>query len=384
MCYFYKVFDIIFGRLVDISQLCGLGFARRVLAMRCATPSHCCTRCVSLLFGCRLLLQDSVACFLRLWCENKTSMSKITIYQFTDPTCIWCWGNEPMLRAIDYLYGDKVAVEFIMGGLVEDVTTLYDFDGPVSLIIERANARIAENWHAASARHGMPVTREYMNLYTERYTSSFPQNVAYEAAKRVDKTKAKLFLRRIREATFVENRRTSQIDVLMELATESGLDSVQFIDQYTYGGAQTDFMQDRMKCRRNGITGFPSYLIREGATNIILGGYQNLATMNTIISRLSDGKIKPRRVAPSIANVLDFIKQYKRVYPVEIEVAFSLDKARVDLMIEGMCREHRVEKEVAGNGVCIRLCKARRHGKSLDHATQGAAQRHNDKIELGG
>ncbi len=301
-------------------------------------------------------------------------MSKITIYQFTDPTCVWCWGNEPVLRAIDYLYGDKVAIEFIMGGLVEDITTLYDFEGPTSFVIERANARISEIWHAASIRHGMPVSKEYMNLYTDRYTSSFPQNIAYEAAKRLDKEKAKLFLRRIREATFTENRRTSQIDVLIELAVESGLDAAQFIDQYTYGGAQSDFMQDRMKCRRSGITGFPSYLIREGSTNIILGGYQNLATFHTVIARLSDGRVKPRRVGPSIANVLDFIRRYKRVYPVEIEIAFGLDRAQTDLITDELLREHRVESVAIGDGRRFEMTSLRRqaHNSNGGVAVSGA------------
>ena len=197
-------------------------------------------------------------------------MSKITIYQFTDPTCIWCWGNEPVLRALDFLYGDKISIEFIMGGLVEDIRTLFNIEGTTTTIIEKANKAIADNWHKASLRHGMPISMERMTLYTEQYTSSFPQNIAYEAAKRIDKERAKLLLRRIREATFTENRRTSQINVLVELALEVGLDAAQFIDIYTYGAAQADFMQDRMKCRRNGITGFPSYLIHENYTNIIL------------------------------------------------------------------------------------------------------------------
>ena len=51
-------------------------------------------------------------------------MDKIFIYQFTDPTCVWSWGNEPELRAIEYLYGDKVQIRFITGGLVEDITLL--------------------------------------------------------------------------------------------------------------------------------------------------------------------------------------------------------------------------------------------------------------------
>ena len=38
-------------------------------------------------------------------------MERITILQFTDPICIWCWGNEPVMRAIEYLYGDKIKIE---------------------------------------------------------------------------------------------------------------------------------------------------------------------------------------------------------------------------------------------------------------------------------
>ncbi len=298
-------------------------------------------------------------------------MSNITIYQFTDPTCIWCWGNEPVLRAIDFLYEQRVNVEFIMGGLVEDITTLFEFDGPTPLVIERANARIYENWRKAAARHGMPISNEHMQLYTENYTSSFPQNVAYEAAKRIDKAKAKDFLRRIREATFTECKRTSQIDTLIELASEVDIDAAQFIDHYTYGGAQADFMQDRMKCRRHGITGFPSYLIREGDTNIILGGYQNLSTLHTIISRLSGGKVKPRKVGPSRANIMSFVKRYHSVYPVEIEVAFALDRARTDLIVEELIGDCRLTYQTIGDG--RKLMPAR--SKATLHTTNNATKR---------
>ena len=281
-------------------------------------------------------------------------MNRIKIYQFTDPVCVWCWGNEPVIRALDYLYGDKIDIEFVMGGLIEDITTLYDLSGPKNTIISRANEIIANNWIAASARHGMPVNVEEMSLFSERYPSSFPQNIAYEAAKRINPTVAKKFLRRIREATFIEQRRTSQMDILVELATEVGFDAAQFIDEYTTGSASGDFMQERMKCRRNGITGFPSYLIREGSTKIILGGYQNLSTLHTVIGRLSGGKIRPRKVGPSQANLMDFIQRYETVYPVEIEVAFALDRARTDLMISELIKAKKITSQNVGNGE--RLC----------------------------
>lgn len=277
-------------------------------------------------------------------------MNKIRIYQFTDPVCVWCWGNEPVIRALDYLYGNKITIEYVMGGLIEDITTLYDLSGPKSTIIERANKIIANNWLTASARHGMPVNIEHMSLFSERYPSSFPQNIAYEAAKRINRTLAKRYLRRIREATFLEQRRTSQMDVLVELATEVGFDAAQFIDEYTTGSAPGDFLQERMRCRRNGITGFPSYLIKNDSTKIILGGYQNLSTLHSVIGRLSDGKIKPRKAGPSQANVMDFMRRYQSVYPVEIEVAFALDRDKTDLMIGQLAKAGKIVLTPVGNG----------------------------------
>ncbi len=288
-------------------------------------------------------------------------MDKISIYQFTDPVCVWCWGNEPVIRALDYLYGNKISIEYVMGGLIEDITTLYDLSGPKSVIIERANEIIASNWLAASARHGMPVNTEHMSLFSERYPSSFPQNIAYEAAKRINPAMAKRLLRRIREATFIEQRRTSQMDVLLELASEVGFDAAQFIDEYTTGSAPGDFMQERMKCRRNGITGFPSYLIKNGSTKIILGGYQNLSTLHTVIGRLSDGKIRPRKAGPSQANLMEFMRRYQSVYPVEIEVAFGLDRDRTDLMIEQLIKSGKIVASTAGNGQRLTITERARH-----------------------
>lgn len=297
-------------------------------------------------------------------------MEKITIYQFTDPVCVWCWGNEPVMRAIDYLYGNKVGVEYIMGGLIEEITTLYDLKGSKRQIIERANAIMAEHWLSASERHGMPVNTRHMALFSERYPSSFPQSIAYEAARRIDATAAKRLLRRIREATFVEARRSSQIDVLIELAAEVGIDAARFIDEYTTGEAQNDFSQSRMKCRRNGITGFPSYLIKNASTKISLGGYQNISTFHTIIGRLSEGKIKPRRLGPSLANVTDFMRRYQTAYPVEIEVTFGLDRDRTDLMIDELIRAGRLTSEQVGNGRRLAIANAAKAFRVTPHTRQ--------------
>jgi protein-disulfide isomerase-like protein with CxxC motif len=289
-------------------------------------------------------------------------MERLKIYQATDPTCIWCWGNEPLIRALDYLYGDKVDIEFIMGGLVEDITTLYHTEGDAEQRIKEANRRIHENNLAASTRHGMPICRESMALYTEQYRSSFPQNIAYEAAKRIDAHKAKLMLRRLREATLLEGRRTSQMDQIVEIATQVGFKAAEFIEQYTSSEAQIEFTQDRMLCQRNGISGFPSYIVIANSTKVILSGYQTLATLHNVIARLTCGTIKPRRIGPSLRNVAAFIKHYGSVFPVEIEVAFSLDRAKTDLMIDTLLKEGKIDAEEVGTGTRLRYSSQRKKG----------------------
>ena len=187
-------------------------------------------------------------------------------------------------------------------------------------------------------------------------------------------------MRLLREATFIESRRTSQIDVLIDIATQAGYNSAEFIDEYTTGSANADFMQDRMLCRRNGITGFPSYLIKYDDTEVILGGYQNLNTFHTIIKRLSNGRIKPRRVGPSIANLLDFAHRYGSIYSVEIECAFGLDRYQTDLMVGQLISAGKFNAERVGNSLRLTInntTRTRYHQKqNTQHAEKDKNKAH--------
>ncbi len=301
-------------------------------------------------------------------------MERITILQFTDPICVWCWGNEPVMRALDFLYGSKVRIEYIMGGLIEDISSLYDIKGDKDNAIHHANTIMKRNWRIAAERHGMPVTESDKELFSARYPSSFPQNIAFEAAKRLDSTLSKRFLRLLREATFVHARRTSQIDTLIDLATQAGYNAAAFLDEYTTGNAHADFMQDRMLCRRQGITGFPSYLIKNDDTEIIIGGYQNLNTFHTIIKRLSAGHIRPRRIGPSAANLIDFVKRYGSVYPVEVEILFALDRYQSEMLIKQLIASHKLAAESVGSTYRLTLPPHRPTHQGKEPSRKGKEQ----------
>ena len=48
-------------------------------------------------------------------------MEKVRITVFADPTCTWCWGSVPILRALSYRYGGQLEISYVMGGMIEDI-----------------------------------------------------------------------------------------------------------------------------------------------------------------------------------------------------------------------------------------------------------------------
>ena len=227
-----------------------------------------------------------------------TSSSKIIeIVEFTDPVCTWCWGSEPVLRKLETRFGGQVKISYIMGGLVQDITAFYDSYNDIGGDPDRSNKNIAKHWLEASARHGMPVKIEGFKLFSREHPSTYPQNIAYKAAQMQDQTLANKFLRRIREASAAEARQTNTTEVLLELASEAGLDIARFLDDFThYGSAQRAFEQDLAATAKYGARGFPSFLVNYEEKEMVVRGYKRYEEFKALIGHLTDGEIQERPV----------------------------------------------------------------------------------------
>jgi len=126
------------------------------------------------------------AMLLRGLIMNTTTNTTIEIIEFTDPVCTWCWGSEPVLRKLETRYGEQVKISYIMGGLVQDITSFYDSHNDIGGDPDRSNMNIAKHWVEASERHGMPVKSEGFKLFSREHPSTYPQNIAYKAAQMQD------------------------------------------------------------------------------------------------------------------------------------------------------------------------------------------------------
>lgn len=277
----------------------------------------------------------------------------IEIIEFSDPVCTWCWGSEPVLRKLETRYGEQLQVKYIMGGLVKNIEDFYDSANDIGGDANESNRQIVSHWLRASQRHGMPVQEEGFTLFSKEHPSTYPQNIAYKAALMESETLANKFLRNIREATATQARQTNKTGVLIEIATESGLDIAKFIERFSDGSAEAAFMEDLKIMHSFNVRGFPSFLVKYGNDEVLMRGYQGYQAIKSVIDTLAKDEVNENILEKSDDEVLDFIKKYERVAPVEIQMTFDLSDIELDQIINDLIDENLIELIPAGNGNMI-------------------------------
>ncbi len=283
-----------------------------------------------------------------------TARNKIVeITEFTDPVCTWCWGSEPVLRKLETRFGEQVKINYIMGGLVQDITSFYDSYNDIGGDPDRSNRNIARHWVDASERHGMPVRSEGFKLFSREHPSTYPQNIAYKAAQMQDQALANKFLRRIREASAAEARQTNRIEILLELASEVGLDIARFLDDFTHGSAQKAFEQDLAITAKYGARGFPSFLLKYGEKEMVQRGYKRYEEFKALIEQVSGGEIRERPVPASEETIMEFISRYGSAAPIEIRMTFDLSNDELKKVIDSLLNRQLIRKREAGNGYFV-------------------------------
>ena len=160
----------------------------------------------------------------------------LEIISFTDPYCTWCWGSEPVLRKIEEVYGEQVSINYVMGGLVEDIRNFSDPGAGIGG--DGWYRQVAEHWADASNHHKMPVDVEVYSDIKDDVFSTYPACIAFEAAKLQSQDVAKLYLRRLREAAAAERLAIQHSDVQAALAEEVGLDRDTFLEDMQNGKAE--------------------------------------------------------------------------------------------------------------------------------------------------
>jgi predicted DsbA family dithiol-disulfide isomerase len=273
----------------------------------------------------------------------------VEIVEFTDPYCTWCWGSEPILRKLKWVFGDQIRVSYKMGGLVKDIKEFYD---PLNRIGgEFWYLQVANHWLEASSRHGMPVNTKQFSEYHQEFTSTWPANIATKAAELQNKELAWKYLRRLREAAAAEARPIHRLEEQLKLAKEVGLDEKKMKEDIESSKAYEEFMKDIGECQKRGITGFPTFLIRRLKDNFetIRVGYMNYSEFKKILEKITNKELKEKKIELSEKEALNFIKHYEKVATQEIAVLFDISKNEAFSFLKSLESKDLIESQKAGN-----------------------------------
>ena len=262
-------------------------------------------------------------------------MSKMKITVFADPVCTWCWGSVPVLRALEYRFGSSVEIDYVMGGMIEDIAKFSNRRLGIGGDIPLSNRNMHKAWSDASQIHGMPVCEHGFRLFSEEHRSTIPQNLAYIAAKVYaikepgKELSPKKFLRRLQEATAVDAALTGDATVIADLAAVEGFEPARFGEIMRSREVQRLYEEDKERCRHYEIQTFPTYLLVYKGVELMLRGFTSFDTIVQNMKHLSYGKVGGCDNActkPTTENVKRFIEHYGAVYPVEIATAFAMQR----------------------------------------------------------
>ncbi|AXG08695.1 DsbA family protein [Haloplanus rubicundus] len=268
-----------------------------------------------------------------------TADATVTVTQFTDPMCTWCWGSEPILRHLRTAYGDRLDVRFVMGGLIEDFETFYDAANDIA-----DPGDVAPHWLEASERHGMPVDTAIFE--TDPAQSTYPASVAFAAARQQDRALGHRYLRRLREAYATEVRNVNRRDEQIRLAEAVGLDVDAFTTALSDGSAREAFEADLARTRRADVRAFPTYRIAGLEGERRLAGFQPFADLSDAVETVAPS-LSPSSPPP----IRTFVDHHAPLATQEVAEVYGMDRAAARQALATLADDGAVRRDPRGNGV---------------------------------
>lgn len=249
--------------------------------------------------------------------------TKFKITCFTDLLCPWCWGVEPMMRALETHFPDRILIETVMGGLIPDLNA----DKPTDLTDEHYYGNVNKDYITHAARgalmHHMPIETEGFKLFSPTQNSSYPMNIAFKAAQLASPTKAEIYLYRLRAAALVQGRPIIAQEELITLAGECQIDMPAFVLHMTDGTAKEAFLRDLEMVKAHQVDIYPTYICQYGQKSLRLKGFNTYPTLAATIKALTEDQMQPLQVQYSKEALIHMLKDRKMAGGWEVKAAFD-------------------------------------------------------------
>jgi putative protein-disulfide isomerase len=202
-------------------------------------------------------------------------MSKnIMLYYVADPMCSWCWGFQANLMQIKEALPSELPLVYVMGGLARD---------SAEPMPEDVKAYVKNAWRQVTAETGASFNWDFWEVCEPR-RSTYPSCRAFYAAQAQGEESGVLMFEAIQRAYYQEARNPSDLDTLVAVADEIGLNVDRFVLDLK-SGAIEKAMQEGFQLRRElQANEFPSLVFRKGErVDFLVRGYD---AVEVVLDRL--------------------------------------------------------------------------------------------------
>lgn len=185
---------------------------------------------------------------------------------FGDPMCSWCYGFEPVLRALSDHFGERLPIGIVVGGLrpgTKRAMTLTEKD------------EVRNHWDHVHEASGQPFDYSFFDRGRFVYDTE-PACRAVTVVRRIAPDGGLEYFADLQRAFYANGRNITKPDVLADLATHHGFTAEEFLSAFTAPDAREETMRDFLMAQKNGIQGFPTLIAGSvsEAYQVICRGYR--------------------------------------------------------------------------------------------------------------
>lgn len=207
------------------------------------------------------------------------SHSLATLYYIHDPMCSWCWGFLPTWVQVQNALAGKVKIQYVLGGLAPDTQ---------QAMPESMQLAIQETWK--NIQQEIPGIIFNTDFWTQCHPrrSTYPACRAILAAGMQGEQYSQNMLLAIQQAYYLKAKNPSDNNVLIDLASDIGLDDRRFKEDFLSQNCKILLSNELRLASELEANSFPALVLSHKASNTTISiDYNNSETIvSNILNRL--------------------------------------------------------------------------------------------------
>jgi predicted DsbA family dithiol-disulfide isomerase len=277
--------------------------------------------------------------------QNSNKRHKpIELYIFIDPLCADCWAFEPLLKKLQVEYGNYFRIRTLVAGRLLSWNVCKNT--PKGITAKKQE--IAALWEQIASKTGMSCDGD---VWLENdWNSPYLASVAIKAAELQGPQLGARFLRKMREALFLEKQNITEQNVLIECAERACLDVIEFKNDLSSKTASKALHHDIQTTNEMGVDIVPTFVFFNANVEddgIKVTGHYPYKVYVQILEEMLGFKPEP----VTSLTLEQFLKRFELVATIEVSVVFNISVEEAEKRLKTLVLQQKVEAVPVKYGV---------------------------------